>query len=113
MLSKIYRLKSKSDFARVSKTRNSAYEKLLGVKVRENQLPHSRFGIVVGLKVSKKAPERNKIKRRIREIIRKNLNDIKSGHDIMVLVLKPAVDADYSDIENSLIKAFKKVKLFK
>ena len=113
MLAKLYRLTSESDFARVAKSRSSAYEKLLGVKVRENHLSHSRFGIVVGLKVSKKAPERNKIKRRIREIIRKHFNDLESGYDVMILGMKQAVGADYSDIETSLLKAFKKVKLLK
>ena len=111
MLPKLYRLKSDGDFARLAKSRKSAYEKLVGVKVRENNLSHSRYGIVVGLKVSKKAVERNKIKRQLREIIRSHLSELKTGYDVMIMALKPSVGADFKDIETQTVKALKKVKM--
>jgi ribonuclease P protein component len=60
-----------------------------------------RVGFVVGLKVSKKAIKRNRIKRQIREVIRLLLKEdkIKTGYH-MAIVAKPTIlDKTYSEIE--------------
>lgn len=111
MLPKLYRLKSEKDFARLAKSKRSAYGKVLGVKVRENALPHSRFGIVIGLKVSKKAVRRNLLRRRLREILRKRLPELKPGLDVMVLVRKEALEADLPRLEEDIDRCFRKAGL--
>ena len=81
--------------------------------MRENGLPHSRFGVVVGLKVHKKAVRRNLIKRRLREIIRKHLDEVLPGRDVMIMVNSKALDADYAELEAQLMSCFTKLRLFK
>lgn len=81
------------------------------MKVRENHLPHSRFGVVVGLKVHKKAVKRNLVKRRIREILRANLLKIKSGYDVMVMTQPKSVETGYAELETQVLSCLKKLNL--
>lgn len=94
----------------MAKSRKAAYGKFLGIKVRENELPHSRFGIVIGLKVSKKANIRNRLRRQIREIVRKHLPKIKKGFDVMILGKKTALELDFDSLEKEILSLFKKIQ---
>jgi len=106
-----HRLKQEKDFASLSRSRKNAYAKVLGMKVRENHLPHSRFGIVVGLKVHKRAVQRNLLRRRISEILRLMLPQIKPGYDVMILVQAKAVGAEYAELEAQVTSCLKKLGL--
>ena len=110
MLPQKNRLNKKKDFDAVFKKGKSSFDELLGVKIlKNNKQKFSRFGIIVSSKVSKKAVKRNKIKRRIRNIIRKNhLSSIVIG-DVVVISLPRVLDKKYSEIEKSLYKHFKKL----
>lgn len=79
--------------------------------MRENHLSHSRFGIVIGLKVAKRANVRNRLRRQIREIIRNELGNIKKGFDVMILGKKSALELEYSDLEKEILGLFKKIGL--
>jgi ribonuclease P protein component len=81
------------------------------MKVRENRLPHSRFGIVVGIKVHKRAVKRNLVRRRISEILRLHLPKIKKGYDVMVLVQPKSVGIDYAELETQVLSCLKKLNL--
>ena len=113
MLERIYRLTSERDYASLARSRKSVFGKALGVKMRENALPHSRFGVVVGLKVSKRSNQRNLVKRWIREALRKHLKTVKAGCDVMILANPAAVNANFGEIEAQLLAAFKKLGLLK
>lgn len=86
---------------------------LLSIKSVKNNLLQSRFGFVVSTKVSKKAVERNRIKRRLRDIIRKNIDNIKAGFDIVVIASPLSNKAKYQIIKDDLIDLLKKLKLLK
>ncbi len=111
MLPTNHRLKQEKDFSLLARSKKSAFSKAVSMKVRENALPHSRFGVVVGLKVHKKAVQRNILKRRIREILRKHLAEIKPGYDVMVLTQTKALAADYAELEAQLLSCLKKLQL--
>lgn len=113
MLSKINRLTKDKEFENVFKNGRSSYDKTIGIKAAVNKLPGSRFGILISNKVSKKATERNKIRRRIRDIIRLQLNDIKSNYDIVIMVLPPAREKTYQELNQSIIRHFKKLRLYR
>jgi len=113
MLSKINRLAKKKDFERVFKEGRSSYTKLTGVKSAPNDLAIIRFGILVGTKVSKKAVDRNKIKRRVREIIRGKLNDLKNGFDCIIITLPGIINHDFEEIKKDLEFNFKRSRLLK
>lgn len=109
MLPLANRLKREADFAQLAKSRNKAFSKAMIVKVRENGLPHSRFGVVVGLKVHKRAVKRNLVKRRIREILRKNLEILPKGIDAMIMATPSAVGAEFKDLEAQILTCFAKI----
>lgn len=106
-----HRLRKDTDVARVLKSKLGAFDTACGVKMAKNGLPTSRFSVVVGTKVSKSAVKRNVIRRQYREIIRLRLSDIAPGYDVLLLTSKPAMDLDYRQKEDRLVRVLRKAKL--
>lgn len=100
MLSRENRLKKREDFNNISKKGNIIAGKLIFLKFLKNKLDFSRFGLIVSLKISKKAVIRNKIKRQLRSIIKENFSNIKSGLDIIVITKPEIVNKNYQEIKN-------------
>lgn len=111
MLPRLHRLTKSKEIEKVYKNGKSFFSKTLGVKILKNNLEHSRFAVVVGLKVSKKATKRNRAKRQIREILRLNLNKFEKGFDVMIIALPGVLDMKYEKLEKELFEMFKKLKL--
>ncbi len=83
----------------------------LGEKVRgryfflyflRNNLPYSRLGITVTRKLGKTV-KRNRIKRRLREIYRKNKKLVLPPCDLVINVTHSAVGASYRDLERDFL----------
>ncbi len=72
------------------------------LKKLKNDLEYPRFGFVVSLKVSKKAVIRNKVKRRLREAIRYNLDKIKNGYDVVFFTRKGIEEIDFQGIKQGV-----------
>ena len=109
MLAKQFRLTKNKDFERVAKMGRAVYGKTIALKWIKNNLPQSRFGIVVSLKIDKRATVRNKIKRRIRAIIRENLQNIKIGYDYLILTKPEIKTLTYQNLEEKLMQLLKNV----
>ena len=86
MLPKKNRLIKNQDFDRVFKKGKGLKEGFLFLKILKNDLEISRFGFVVSNKVSNKATVRNKIKRKLRNLVREKLSKIQKGMDVVVVV---------------------------
>jgi len=113
MLPKENRLKKRKDFDQAFKKGKSFNESFLFLKIGKNSFKKSRFGFVVSQKISKKATERNKVKRRLREIVRKKLPSIKEGMDI-ILIAKPEIEnKEHQEIKKLIDKLFEKAKILK
>jgi ribonuclease P protein component len=113
MLSRTNRLKKKKDLERVFKKGQIIKEGFLVLKLIKNHLEISRFGLVVSQKISKRAAIRNKIKRRLREIIKRKLVKTKKGWDV-VLVARPGLEnKDFWEMEETINKLFEKAKIIK
>jgi ribonuclease P protein component len=111
MLSKKYRLQKDKDFDLVFKKGKNLGSEFLFLKLRKNDLEISRFGFILSKKISKNATVRNKIKRRLREIIRKELGSIKSGFDIVIVVKPRIVGKDYLEIRVGVEELLRKAGL--
>jgi len=112
MLAKQYCLQKNKDFESVFKNGRIFSDEFLFLKVKKNNLQDSRFGFIIGKKISKKAVVRNKIKRRLREIIRKKLASIESGFDVVIGAKEKIINKDYWEIEKEIGKLLKKAGLY-
>lgn len=112
MLPKQNRLKKRKDFEKVFKQGRGFKEDFLFLKVIENNLEVSRFGFLVSQKVSKKAVVRNKIKRRLRELLKTKLPEIKKGIDGVLIALPGLEDRDFWELEKILTKLLEKAGIF-
>jgi ribonuclease P protein component len=97
------RLKKRADFAKVYKSGKFLSEGPLSMKSSPNGLGVPRIGLSIEKRFFKKAVERNKIKRMLREAFRKNLGDIKNGFDIVVFYKKSAPNPDF-ELISGLVK---------
>ena len=112
MLSKNCRLKKKGDFDRVFKKGMKFKEDFLSLRIIKNNSKKNHFGFIVSKKVSNKATLRNKIKRRLRAMVKRKLPKIKKGFDV-VLVANPGLEKkDFWELEEILGAIFKKSNLF-
>lgn len=86
MLPRVHRLKKKKDIAVFLRGARAFSYGGIVLKIRENNLPVSRFAFVIGRRVAQKAVERNRIRRMLREIVRKKLALIKKNVDGVIIV---------------------------
>ena len=111
MLPKQHRLTKRKDFEKIWKKGKSFFLKELGFKILKNNLDHSKFGFIVSTKIAKKAVIRNKIKRRLREIIHKRLSQIKSSFDC-IIVTRPGIEKlNYQEMEEKMEGILRKTGL--
>lgn len=111
MLPKRNRLKKNKDFDDVFKKGRGFKEDFLYLKIKKNNLKSSRFGFMVSKKFSQKATARNKIKRRLRELVKIKLPKIKKGTDGVVVIMPGFKINDFLELEETINKLFKKAKL--
>ena len=113
MLSREYKLKRDKDFKSVFKQGRYYRSNFIGIKFLKNNLKFNRFAFVVGLKISKKAVIRNKIRRQLEEIIRLNFDQVKISFNLILLPEKGIINKNYQEIKKELINLLKKIKLIK
>jgi ribonuclease P protein component len=111
VLPKTNRLKKTKDIRRVFKGSGAFREAFLLLRPVKNTLNSTRFVFVVGKTVSKKATVRNKIRRKIREVVRLRMSEIKKGFDVVFIVSKTAVIPSFKEVELIVDKLLKKAKL--
>ena len=119
MLPKKNRLQKKKDFERVFAQGKGFRQDLLFLKAAKSDLETLRFGIVVSKKVSKSAVKRNKVKRRLREIIRLQLQSYpilsvrqgEKGLDVVIVVLPGIEEKSFQEIEEMICKLFRKAEI--
>lgn len=113
MLPKANRLRRRKDIQTLFSKGESVFDDVCGLKYRRNQRDETRVAVIVGKRISKKAVVRNRIRRRIREIIRLNLGDIEKGFDIALLVQNRAVNMSSDDLRSHVLRVLKKEGLLR
>lgn len=87
MLTQVHRFHGHGSLRYVYKNGAAVRSHMMTVKYIANpRRKHSRFSIVISKKVLKSAVGRNRIRRRVYEVVRHELPDMKPAHDIVVLI---------------------------
>jgi ribonuclease P protein component len=76
-----------------------------------NDLSFSRFGFAVNSRIGN-AVVRNRIKRRLREAVRIEVERIRPGWDIILIARRPIRSADYHQMEAACARLFRRAHLF-
>lgn len=73
-----------------------------------------RFTVVIGKKVIKSAVRRNRLRRRIYEIVRLELPTLKNGHDVALMVFSGEVySMDHQTLTETIKQLFSQANLYK
>jgi ribonuclease P protein component len=114
LLPLVNRLKDRSDFRQILAEGQYLRGNLLAIKFI--RLPEDdrllKVGFVVSKKFSKRATDRNLMKRRLRAIVREFLGHLVGGCKLLVVVSRPQTDVSYSDLRDDLRDLLIKARLY-
>jgi ribonuclease P protein component len=111
MIAKKFRLHKKSDFDELAKSSNKFYSNNFVLKFIKNEEDFNCFAVVASKKISLKAVIRNKVRRRVYEVIRLNMDSFKKSFKIIIFVKKGVLEMEYKELEQEVLSLFKKAKL--
>ena len=109
-MKKINIIKESRDFDRIIKNNKPYKYKDYIIFIEKGSSDIHKFGISVGKKVGN-AVNRNKIKRRIKAIIDKK--HYQNSFNCIIIVGRSINERSFSEMEENLIEAFKKLKIIK
>jgi len=96
-------LRSPRDFTALQAEGRGRAHHLVAVRIRRNGLDHDRFGISTGRRVGPSVV-RNRVRRRIREILRTWDHPGAASWDILVVARPGSADAAFGDLRAALLK---------
>ncbi len=106
-MKKINIIKESKDFDEAFKKRQQYKSKYSYVYINNNNLDNYRFGICVSKKIGK-AVVRNKLKRRIKDIIDKSKLHFKNK-DYIIVLKKSANSAEYLELQDDIVNILRKI----
>jgi ribonuclease P protein component len=115
MLPKAHRLHGDAAFKALARQGRPFFGRSLTVRVVPQGADRSnptKVAFVVSTKVSKKATERNLLKRRLREIVRPSLPRLKSGLHVLVITKQQATRLTYGELQQEVEDVFAKARLW-
>lgn len=90
-------LRSRRDFARIQAAGRARADRLMTVRYVPNELGYDRFGISTGRRLGG-AVERNRVRRRIRDLLRHSASPTQTGCDILIVARPASVEASFAEI---------------
>lgn len=108
---KCFRLRKRPDFSRVYGAGRSAAGRLLVVYTLPNDTGELRIGFSAGKKIGK-AVVRNRVKRRLKEVVRKHLGDLQRGYYLVVIARSGAVTSSITDIDKEFVYLARRLKVW-
>lgn len=105
-------LRKKADFSKTYRRGKTVRNPNFTVWALQTPTPELKLAIVVSKKVSKKAVVRNRARRRVREVIRKNASLAASNYFVIVNIYTDLTTIPNPELEEQIIKSFKKLTLF-
>lgn len=115
MLSHKYRFHGHGSLRYVYRNGQTARNRFISVRFSSNKHRlHSRIAVVVGKKVIKSAVKRNRIRRRVFEIVRTHWDHLAPNTDIVVTVFSAELlTMSHEELEGVVLDALKQGHLYK
>lgn len=111
-MQRAYRLKRRNDFRRVFRAGTSvANRQFVLYTFQRLDKGVSRVGISISRKVGK-AVVRNRVKRLVKEVVRKWVDQIHPHLDLVFIARNPVVGLNYTEVESSLRHVMKRGNVF-
>ena len=117
-----FRLRKHSDYQRVYKASRKQFAKQMtyfftlrpqlgpdGTPLRDADATSPRIGLTVG-KVMGKAVDRNRIKRRMREAVRKNITSLSLPVDVVLHPRRSVIDLDFAVLDREVAQVFRMIQ---
>lgn len=110
MLPRDLRLRRAADVDRVFRRGASVSVGMLLAKSLPNQQETPRVAVLVGKKLAKKAVHRNRIKRRLRELVRLHFAAVPAGVDLLIIARDPKLAVrDFRELSTEMLTLLHKV----
>jgi len=101
-------LRKNHEFKRLYNKGKSAASQSSVVYLRRNGRPENRLGITVSTKIGG-AVQRNRVRRRLKEIYRLNESKLSPGYDIVVVARIRSRYSEFSELQSSVMSLFRKL----
>jgi len=115
MTALIFRLRKHADYQRVYQASRKQFSKQMSFFVAARPADSHfteatpRIGLTVG-KVMGKAVDRNRIKRRMREAVRRNLAELTAPVDVILHPRRSVIDLDFSVLNREVAQIFRTIQ---
>lgn len=107
MLKKSNRIGARKDFLEIKEKGRMVNSPIFGFLVLVKDDDEKKFAFIISKKISKRAVDRNKIKRYLSQILKNNLEIIKNGTRGLFLVKKDILNKKIEEIEREIKKCLK------
>lgn len=111
MLPRPHRIAASRDWRMMHARARTVYSRDIVMKFQRGYAAQSRYGFIVGTKVSKRATVRNLIKRRLRAIITKHQRVIRPSQDVVFIARSSIVGIPYATMEQQVLDVLHKARL--
>jgi ribonuclease P protein component len=103
-------LKKNYEFKRLYNKGKSAASQCAVVYCKRNGSTENRLGVTVSTKLGG-AVQRNRIRRRLKEVYRLNEKTLLSGYNIVIVARMKSRFTGFSELESSVLSLFRKLNL--
>ncbi len=108
MLPRSDRLRRAKDFALLSQKGRVVYAPFYAMRLRPSQTP-TKVGFVASAKIFKTAVSRNRVKRRMREVLRLLKSEWPQGFDLLFILKVEVLKADFVELQSAVRRSFEKI----
>ncbi len=112
MIARAYRLRAAADFNKTYQRGRSTNADVLYIRSYQSHLAVSRVAVVASKKVSKRAVVRNRCKRRVVEVVRKDWPNIKPGYNFIITIKQDVSRIPSSEVETTIVDCLRRAQLW-